>query len=155
MNQKEKSRTPIQTLQFSIIGVSNAIVDIGSLNVLLILYPTEERGILLMLNTIAYMLAVVNSYIWNSLFTFRRSAEGTAKQRISFILQGAFSLLINNGVFFAANELLRFFGMPTWLRHNIAKGIAMFSSFAASFFMIKYLVFRDFKRKASGKKHKK
>ncbi|TWT01569.1 GtrA family protein [Planomicrobium sp. CPCC 101079] len=147
MEQKQKRRTPIQTLQFSIIGIANAVVDIGSLNLLLFFFPTDERWMLSILNTIAYSLAVANSYIWNSLITFRHAAEGSAKQRIGFVLQGGFSLLINTGIFLAANEILKLFGIPDWLRYNLAKGIAMFSSFTASFFMIKYLVFKDFKQK--------
>lgn len=148
MERKQKRSTPIQTLQFSIIGISNAAVDIGSLNLLLFFFPADnERWLLIILNTIAYSAAVANSYLWNSLITFRKSAEGSTKQRTGFILQGGLSLLINNGVFLAANEILSLFGIPAWLRHNIAKAAAMFTSFAASFVMIKYLVFKEHKQK--------
>ena len=143
MENSEKRRTPIQTLQFTVIGISNAAVDIGSLNLLLLLHPTSHSGTLTLFNTIAYCLAVSNSYIWNSMITFRHAAKGSMKQRLGFFMQGLFSLVINNGVFLAFNLLFQSIGMPAWIRHNLAKGLAMFASFSASFFMIKYLVFKD------------
>ncbi|WP_142828305.1 GtrA family protein [Planococcus soli] len=146
MQNSRKSRAPAQTLQFTIIGISNAAVDIGSLNLLLLLHPTDQSGTLTLFNTIAYCLAVGNSYFWNSRITFQRAAKGSPDQRVGFFLQGLFSLLINNGVFLAFNLLFQFIGMPVWLRHNLAKGLAMFASFSASFFMIKYFVFKDKER---------
>src|SRR5690606_8736832 len=143
MENNEKSRTPIQTLQFTMIGLSNAAVDIGSLNLLLLLHPTNHNLTLTIFNTVAYCLAVVNSYIWNSMITFRYAARGSSKQRFGFFLQGLFSLLINNGVFLLFNFLFQLIGMPTWIRHNLAKALAMFASFTASFFMMKYFVFKD------------
>lgn len=143
MQNGRKSRTPVQTLQFAVIGISNAAVDIGSLNLLLLMHPTDQAGTLTFFNTIAYCLAVSNSYIWNSTITFRHTAKGSANQRFGFFMQGLFSLLINNGVFLAFNLLFQSIGMPSWIRHNLAKGLAMFASFSASFFMIKYFVFKD------------
>lgn len=147
MENNEKSRTPIQTLQFTMIGLSNAAVDIGSLNLLLLLHPTNHNLTLTIFNTVAYCLAVGNSYIWNSMITFRYAARGSSKQRFGFFLQGLFSLLINNGVFLLFNFLFQFIGMPAWIRHNSAKALAMFASFTASFFMIKYFVFKEHPRR--------
>ncbi|GAB3060974.1 GtrA family protein [Virgibacillus ainsalahensis] len=143
MKKQRKWRGPFQFLQFSVIGFSNAAIDIGTLNLLLLLFHTEERGWLIVFNTIAYTLAIINSYYWNASITFRTSAKGNNKQRLKFILQGIVSLGVNNLVFLAFGEILQFFGVPGWLRVNIAKGIAMGLSFTASFFMIKYFVFKD------------
>ena len=147
MKNGRKSRAPVQTLQFTVIGISNAAVDIGSLNLLLLMHPTDHSGTLTLFNTIAYCLAVSNSYVWNSMITFRHAAKGSSNQRFGFFMQGLFSLLINNGVFLAFNLLFQSIGMPSWIRHNLAKGLAMFASFSASFFMIKYFVFKDSARR--------
>lgn len=149
MEKNEKPRTPIQTMQFTIIGLSNAAVDIGSLNLLLLLHPTNQNLTLTTFNTIAYCLAVSNSYLWNSMITFRHTARGNSKQRFGFFLQALFSLLINNGVFLLFNFLFQFIGMPAWIRHNSAKAVAMFASFTASFFMMKYFVFKEQPRRNS------
>ncbi|WP_038703038.1 GtrA family protein [Planococcus sp. PAMC 21323] len=143
MENSPKRKAAIQPLQFTIIGISNAAVDIGSLNLLLLLYPTNQSGTLALINTIAYCLAISNSYYWNSRITFRRSAKGSRKEILFFVLQGLFSLLINNGVFLSSNLLLQFIDMSNWSRLNLAKTLAMFASFIASFFMIKYFVFKE------------
>lgn len=143
MEKKKKRKGLFQYAQFSAIGVSNAAVDIGTLNLLLYFFPTDERVMLTTYNTVSYCLAVANSYIWNVLITFKDSAKGSNKQRMAFVLQGLVSLGVNNLVFIGGNTLFEALGVPGWLRYNLAKGVAMFLSFTASFFMIKYFVFKD------------
>ncbi|ALX48911.1 GtrA family protein [Lentibacillus amyloliquefaciens] len=144
MAQTKPKRGPLQFLQFGAIGFANAGIDIGTLNLLLIFFHTDERAMLLLFNTIAYSLAVANSYFWNVNITFKRSAKGSNPQRFKFIAQGIVSLGVSNLVFLGFNELLELLGVANWLRYNIAKGLAMFLSFLASFFMVKYFVFKDY-----------
>ncbi|RYG72022.1 GtrA family protein [Lentibacillus lipolyticus] len=144
MAQNNQKRGPKQFLQFGVIGFANAAIDIGTLNLLLLFFHTDDRWLLLLYNTIAYILAVVNSYYWNASITFERSAQGSNRQRILFIIQGLVSLGVNNLVFIGINELMQLLGVNNWLRYNVAKGLAMFLSFLASFFMVKYFVFRDY-----------
>ncbi|ENH98000.1 GtrA family protein [Gracilibacillus halophilus YIM-C55.5] len=144
MGQSTKKSGPFQFFQFGLIGVGNAAVDIGTLNLLLLLFHTEDGQLLLLYNTISYCLAIANSYFWNANVTFKRTSKGSKYQRIAFIIQGLISLLISNGVFIGLNTLMEYIGVPNWIRYNIAKGFAMFLSFLASFFMVKYAVFKDF-----------
>lgn len=142
MTKQKRKSGPFQFMQFSVIGVSNALIDIGALNLLLFLFYTDEKATLLLYNTIAYLLAIINSYFWNAKYTFQHSAKGSNRQRILFIIQAVVSLGVNNLVFIGANALMEVFSIPNWLRYNIAKGLAMFLSFLASYFMIKYVVFK-------------
>ncbi|SFB28999.1 Putative flippase GtrA (transmembrane translocase of bactoprenol-linked glucose) [Lentibacillus halodurans] len=144
MAQRKPKRGPLQFLQFGVIGFANAGIDIGTLNLLLILFHTDDRILLLLYNTIAYTLAVANSYYWNASITFKRSAQGSNRQRILFIAQGLISLGVSNLVFLGVNEWLDYIAVPNWMRYNIAKGLAMLLSFLASFFMVKYFVFKDY-----------
>ncbi|TMN22875.1 GtrA family protein [Lentibacillus cibarius] len=153
MAQNKSKRGPMQFLQFGVIGFVNAGIDIGTLNLLLILFHTDNKGLLLLYNTIAYTLAVANSYYWNASITFKRSAKGSNRQRILFIVQGLISLGVNNLVFLGINELVQYIGINNWLGYNIAKGMAMFLSFLASFFMVKYFVFRDFGKRYINEKN--
>ncbi|SDH82756.1 Putative flippase GtrA (transmembrane translocase of bactoprenol-linked glucose) [Alteribacillus persepolensis] len=143
MKRQKRVKGPLQFMQFSVIGLANAGIDIGVLNLLLILFPTDDRGLLALFNTIAYSLAVANSYYWNAHVTFRHSAQGSGRQRLFFILQGIISLGVNNLVFLGAQQLFQVLEVPRWLRYNTAKGLAMFLSFTASFFMMKFLVFKE------------
>lgn len=144
MIQRKKKRGPLQFLQFSAVGIANAVIDIVSLNLLVLIFPTSDRLLLLLFNTIAYSLSVANSYFWNATFTFKRTAKGSNRQRTLFIAQGIISLGVSNLVFISVNEVLDFTAVPNWMRYNIAKGLAMFLSFLSSFFMVKYFVFKDF-----------
>ncbi|GAA0594523.1 hypothetical protein GCM10009001_08300 [Virgibacillus siamensis] len=147
MTKHKRKSGPFQFMQFSVIGVANALIDIGALNLLLILFYTDDRAMLLLYNTVAYTLAIINSYFWNARFTFQHTAKGSNRQRILFIIQAIVSLGVNNLVFIGANALMEVIGIPNWLRYNVAKGLAMFLSFLASYFMIKYVVFRRKKGK--------
>ncbi len=104
-------------------------------------HESNHPVILTLFNTFAYFLAIGNSYFWNSLITFRHTAKGTRNQRVYFLLQGLLSLGIHNGVFLAFHSLFQWSEWPTWIGLNLAKAIAMFSSSAASFMMMKYFVF--------------
>ncbi|MFC4401519.1 GtrA family protein [Gracilibacillus xinjiangensis] len=134
-----------QFLQFGIIGVVNALIDIGTFNLLLLLFYTEDRLLLLVYNTISYIFAVLNSYFWNASVTFNRTSKGSNYQRFGFLIQAIVSLGISNIVFIGLNSLMEWLGILNWLRYNIAKGLAMLFSSLASFFMVKYLVFKDYK----------
>lgn len=82
-NNKRKSG-PFQFLQFGVIGIGNALIDIGTLNLLLILFYTEDRMMLTIYNSISYTLAIANSYFWNANITFNRTSKGSSYQRIGF-----------------------------------------------------------------------
>ncbi|WP_208591654.1 GtrA family protein [Gracilibacillus suaedae] len=135
-----------QFFQFSIIGVSNALIDIGVLNLLLLLFHTDKSAMLLLYNSISYCLAILNSYIWNASITFNRTSKGSSYQRIAFFVQALISLGISNLVFLGANSLFAIMEIPNWWRYNLSKALAMGLSSLASFFMIKYMVFKDYKQ---------
>ncbi|MGP4042096.1 GtrA family protein [Gracilibacillus sp. D59] len=135
-----------QFFQFSIIGLSNALIDIGVLNLLLLLFHTEKPTLLIVYNSIAYSLAILNSYIWNAMITFKRASKGSHYQRLAFFIQALISLGISNLVFLGANSLFAIMEIPNWWRYNISKALAMVLSSLASFFMIKYFVFKDYRK---------
>lgn len=132
---------PFQFLQFSMIGGLNALVDIGTLNVFLILYPTTDRLLLALYNTLAYTLAIINSYLWNSKLTFRQGSKDNLSQKTLFFLQALVSLGINTSAFLLGLYLLDWLPIKQFMVQNAAKGIAMVLSSTASFFFMKYFVF--------------
>ncbi|WP_186578187.1 GtrA family protein [Aquibacillus kalidii] len=136
----------IQLLQFGFIGLSNAVVDIVSLNILLFIWPTDHRTTLILFNTIAYILTIINSYIWNTKYTFSHHANMDSKEILFFILQAAVALIISNLVFIGAVDVMKsqsILQLPTLLIQNIAKGLAMLLSSSASFLFMKFFVFKS------------
>jgi len=131
---------------FLAIGVVNALIDIGLLNLFLLARPTTDPTWLFIYNTAAYVSAVANSYVWNARITFKRHATFRWREKAGFALQAGFALLLNNGVFLvgvAAFEAASAWGVPAWTQYNVAKGLAMGVSSATSFFLMKYVVFPD------------
>lgn len=138
----KKYRGPLQYIQFSMIGGLNALVDIGALNLFLMIWPTDASRNLLLFNTLSYSLAILNSYLWNTRLTFRYEVSMTIKEKVAFLIQAIASLIISNLVFIGSVKLLGLVISPKWLALNISKGLAMFLSSTASFFFMKYFVFR-------------
>ncbi len=138
----------IQYIKYCIVGLFCAALDIGVLNGLLHFFPTENKLLLTLFNTLAYGTAVMNSYLWNSKFTFQ--AKKNTRQFIAFIIQSLISLLIANIIFVAGLWLFdHIHGFPQWLETNIPKLASMYLSALASFFFNKYFVFAKKKEAAA------
>ncbi|WP_273853754.1 GtrA family protein [Guptibacillus spartinae] len=141
MKQWRIGRGSKQVMSFSAIGVMNALVDIGALNLLMLFFPTDDRIQLIMYNTISYVLAIINSYFWNAKLTFPSKAIHDRKQVLLFIIQAVIALGISNLVFYGALLIFEWTSFPRYIERNISKGLAMLLSSASSFFMMKHLVF--------------
>lgn len=133
----------LQYLSFCMVGVSNAVVDLGALNLLLLLYPTRSDVTLLFYNTIAVMLAILNSYLWNTRWTFHDQVTNSRRERTLFVAQAILNIAINNLVLIFMTDLL-----PTqtgeWsiLTANLAKLSAMAAASTISFLLMRGVVFR-------------
>jgi putative flippase GtrA len=99
----------VKYAQFSLIGWSNALVDLGVLNLLLLVWPTRSPEILVVFNVAALVLTNANSYLWNTLWTFRRQARHDARQVGSFTAQGVVNVASMAGASTLSFVLLRFF----------------------------------------------
>jgi putative flippase GtrA len=141
MKQRRIGRGSKQVMSFSAIGVMNALVDIGALNLLMLFFPTDDRIQLIMYNTISYVLAIINSYFWNAKLTFPSKAIHDRKQVLLFLIQAVIALGISNLVFYGALLIFEWISLPRYIERNISKGLAMLLSSASSFFMMKHLVF--------------
>ncbi|MDB4867144.1 MAG: hypothetical protein JWR03_1477 [Cohnella sp.] len=132
----------LQFAHFSLIGAVNAVLDLTVLNVLLLLWRHANTWELILINSLAYAVAVLNSYIWNTRLTFRRESVFSRREKTLFTVQAVVSLFISNGVFVLFTYWLGFSSFPMWLVHNGAKGISMALSSICSFFLMKAFVFK-------------
>jgi len=128
--------------KFTVVGMTNAAVDIGVLNLFLWLQPTRNPWELAIYNGIALVLANANSYVWNTQWTFRGRAEGSMRQRTLFALQALVNIGVSNGLFWALiRPLLTETEVPAYLVGNVAKVISVVVASTLSFFIMRYLVF--------------
>lgn len=138
-------RRPViaQYLQFALVGVSNAVVDLGVLNLLLALHPTRAVPLLLLDNTLAVALAILNSYLWNTRWTFRGGVTHQTMQRVLFVAQALLNIVINNVVLIAVTGVLPpSLSLSTLVLNNVAKIAAMFAASTTSFLLLRLVVFR-------------
>jgi putative flippase GtrA len=132
----------VQFARFSLIGAMNGALDIIILNLLLQLWRHTNTWELILVNSLAYSVAVLNSYIWNARLTFRRESTFNTREKSFFAAQALVSLVIGNGVFLLFTYLLGFSSLPLWVVQNGAKGISMALSSICSFFLMKIYVFK-------------
>ena len=129
--------------KFTLVGFANAVVDIGTLNLFLWLAPTRDPSLLALYNGVALVLANLNSYFWNTRWTFRgRAQRRNPRQRLLFTLQALFNICISNGLFFLLiRPVLIYTDIPTYLAGNVAKVISVAVASTVSFFLLRYVVF--------------
>ncbi|MCA1731115.1 MAG: GtrA family protein [Actinobacteria bacterium] len=130
--------------EFSVVGLGNAVVDFGTLNLLLWLWPTGDPVLLALYNTLALVLANANSYFWNTLWTFRRQSRHAdpRQKRVGFGAQALLNVGVNNGLFWVVTGLLAGTSLPVVVGQNIAKFVSTLGASAFSFLALRYVVFR-------------
>jgi putative flippase GtrA len=133
----------IRFSKFTIVGFSNAVVDIGTLNLFLWLASTRDPSVLVLYNGVALLLANLNSYVWNTRWTFRsRAKRNDFRQRSLFALQVLINMVISNGLFWIMiRPVLIHTEVPAYLAGNVAKIISILVASTIGFFFMRYVVF--------------
>jgi putative flippase GtrA len=142
----------IRFSKFTVVGFANAVVDIGTLNLFLWLASTRDPSVLTLYNGVALVLANLNSYVWNTRWTFRsRAKRRDPRQRVLFALQALANISVSNGLFFVLiRPVLVYTDVPAYLAGNVAKIISVVVASTLSFFVLRYLVFSR-KRRFGGR----
>lgn len=128
--------------RFSTVGVGNALVDVGTLNLLLWLFPVSGSLRIVAYNGAALLLANANSYLWNTLWTFSDKARGNWRQRVLFAGQALVNIGVNAGLFWLSISLvLGYADLSSTVAGNVAKVLSTVVAFTVSFFILRHLVF--------------
>jgi putative flippase GtrA len=133
----------IRFSKFTIVGFSNAVLDLGTLNLFLWLASTRDPSVLALYNGVALLLANLNSYVWNTRWTFRsRAKRNDFRQRSLFALQVLINMVISNGLFWIMiRPVLIHTDVPAYLAGNVAKIISVVVASTIAFFFMRYVVF--------------
>ena len=135
--------TGVKYAQFSLVGASNMLVDLGVFNLLLLLWSTHSPEMLVAYNVAALVLANANSYLWNTLWTFRDHARHDAKQVGMFTAQGLLNIGVGNALLWlVAYGLGAHTGLSPLVTANVAKLVSMVIASNMSFLFLRYFVFR-------------
>ncbi|HWQ57709.1 MAG TPA: GtrA family protein [Clostridia bacterium] len=123
--KKETIATFWQFIKFNIVGVLNTLVDIGVYALLTMLGLNQYVA-----QVISYTCGVLNSYLFNTLWTFRREKRRTAREFIAFLCVNLVSLGVSLGIIYVAEHYLHVEGKL--LQKLIATPVAMLVNFAGN-----------------------
>ena len=141
--RESQKRTGVKYAQFSAVGITNMLVDVGALNLLLLVGPTRSPELLVLYNVAALVLANANSYLWNTLWTFKDQARHDAKQVGMFTAQGLLNVAVGSALLWlAAHGLRAHTDLSPWIGGNVAKAISTVSASMVSFLFLRLFVFR-------------
>ena len=133
--------------KFSAVGLANAAVDIGTLNLLLFLFPTREPWQFVVYNLVALVLAKINSYVLNTLWTFEGRAQHDRRQSLLFVLQALVNIGVSSAVFWLAiHTMLGGANLSSFAGGNVAKILSTAVASTLSYFMMRHVVFAKKKR---------
>ncbi|CAB1129884.1 GtrA domain-containing protein [Candidatus Hydrogenisulfobacillus filiaventi] len=133
-----------QVARFALVGLANNLLDLGVFNLLYLLQPTHDVTRLVGYNSVAVAVAVVNSYVWNTRWTFRQQIrpEGAARRRTLFFSYSVLKVFLNDTVLgVLAAALLTAHLLPAAAAGNLAKLLATFLTSVTSFLVMKFVVF--------------
>lgn len=128
--------------KFTVVGGINAAVDIGVLNLLLVLEPTRDPSTIVLYNAVALVLANLNSYVWNSLWTFKGRAAFDSYQTMTFIGQALVNIGISSALFYVlVRPVMINTEVSAYVAGNVAKVVSISVASTISYFLMRYLVF--------------
>jgi putative flippase GtrA len=139
-----------QLPRYALIGLLNAGIDLGIFNLLLFMNPTRDAGQLVAYNTLAVAAAIINSYFWNSRWTFRYKPKSEPcakrrKRRALFAGQACLNIAINNAILAGLAVAISAWGWhlsSVFSTGDAAKVVATLVASGVSFVLMKFLVFR-------------
>ena len=139
--KRSSARIVVQFLRFCAVGGLNTFVDVCAFNLLLWVFPTQDSGLLVIYNSLAYLIGAVNSYCWNKLWTFRQRSETTNDQIVRFALITSLGIICNDAFLWLATNILTSLSLTSILWVNVAKVSAIAGSVTVSYIGMRFGVF--------------
>jgi putative flippase GtrA len=129
--------------KFAAVGTLNSFVDIGVLNLEILLFGTPGVWGYRFFKGISFLAATTNSYAWNKLWTFEVHEPANVAQAVKFYAAAVIGFLLNVGF---ASYVFSDVGRPAGVLPNVWANVGALSGIAASFLWdflaYKYLVFK-------------
>lgn len=130
-----------QFAKFGLVGFLNTTIDFGVLNILVSIFKIYSGIGIVVINTISFSLAVINSYFWNKYWTFESKAGISGEEFVRFIVISIIGLLINDGVVYIITTFISpIISLVFWV--NMAKILAIIIQLLWNFIGYKLIVFR-------------
>jgi putative flippase GtrA len=130
-------------VRFVIIGIINTIIDLGVLNILIVLFGLAHPFLFTIYKSISFCCAIVNSYILNKHYTFEVK-EYKHKDMLLFFLSSLITFLINISLSSILFYILVNLDNPfnTNMIASISAVFGAVSGLGLNFISYKYIVFK-------------
>ena len=103
INELLKNNDLIKFIRFSIVGVGNTLVNWGMFFIL------NAFGVYYIIsNLIAYAVATINSYIWNSLWVFKYGQGLKVNTSVKFFILNLIGLTVNTSIMYVLVDIFNF-----------------------------------------------
>lgn len=140
----------LQLAKFSLVGALNTFVDLGVLNLLIIISNVAVGFTFLAFKGASFIVAVINSYFWNKFWTFKSQEAATAEPNkktgvefIQFLVVSVIGLFINVGIAgLVVNIVGPLGGLDIRVWANVGAIMATAAALIWNFLGYKYLVFK-------------
>lgn len=131
-----------QFAKFILVGILNTLVDLGILNILILIFHIAWGIFYSVFKGISFLAAVINSYFWNKYWVFE-SKEGRRREFFQFFLVSLIGFGINVGTAsFIVNILGPQFGLEEKIWANVGAIVATLMAMLWNFLGYKFLVFK-------------
>ncbi|MBI2609571.1 GtrA family protein [Candidatus Giovannonibacteria bacterium] len=129
--------------KFFVAGGLNFVVFFGVLNLLMAQTGITEGFGFSLFSALSFIIANINSYLWNKFWTFSMQSNVEAGEYVKFLIVSAVSLALTVGVAsFIVNVVRPQFGIEPKLWANIGAAFGSIVALLANFFGYKFFVFR-------------
>ena len=139
--KRSRAKLAMQFLRFCVVGGFNTCVDLLAFNLLIWMFPTQDSGLLVILNSLAYLIGAVNSFCWNKLWTFRQRSEASSDQVVRFALVTSLGIICNDAFLWLATTIFMSLSLTSILWVNVAKVFAIAGSVTVSYVGMRFGVF--------------
>ena len=130
-----------EIVRFAIVGVANTVIDLLTLNCLLLLFPTQNATLLVSYNSVAYTVGAFNSFILNKYWTFQRKGTVVRDELPRFALVNVCGLACNNVLLWMAARIAHPVMVNTIVWANSSKIFAIAGTSMISFLGMRLWVF--------------
>ena len=132
-----------QAAKFLLVGALNTFVDLGVLNLLILLFSVEAGFLFSIFKGSSFAVAVINSYAWNKYWTFESAAGDKKKEFSKFLVVSIIGFILNVGIASLLVNILKApEGIDPKVWANIAALFATIASMVWNFTGYKLMVFK-------------
>ena len=100
---RDNRKEVVRFLKFAVVGTLGAVIDFGTLNLLVQLAASPK----VLANTLSFSAAVISNFIWNRLWVYPETrGEPLTRQFVQFLFVNVAGLAINTAIFYGSDRWL-------------------------------------------------